>query len=194
MKKSEQIYREILYQTIEQKNRTFTQKELSTRLNISLGNVNHALLPLRKMGAIKVNPRNFVVFNPKKILYYWACLRNVDKDIIYKTRIDASVRDIEQKMPRGVLYTAYSGYKFLYHDVPADYSEVYVYSDSLDVIKKRFPIVEKIPNLFVLQMDENMHYPSILAGQVFVDLWNLKEWYAKDFLKAFEVRLHGILE
>jgi len=31
-------------------------------------------------------------------------------------------------------------------------------------------------------------------AQIFVDLWNLKEWYAKDFLKAMEAKLNGILE
>ena len=31
-------------------------------------------------------------------------------------------------------------------------------------------------------------------GLTFVDLWNLRSWYAKEFLKAFEVKLNGILE
>ena len=29
---------------------------------------------------------------------------------------------------------------------------------------------------------------------LFVDLWNIDTWYAKDFLRALEEKLHGILE
>ena len=49
-----------------------------------------------------------------------------------------------------------------------------------------------IPNLFVLKKGRNMK--EMTAAQIFVDLWNLKEWYAKDFLMAMEARLNGILE
>ncbi|RLG70222.1 MAG: hypothetical protein DRO07_00680, partial [Candidatus Iainarchaeum archaeon] len=71
MQKREFVYREILFQSLEKKNNEFTQSALASLLNISLSNVNHALKPLKRMNAIKVNPRNFVVVNPKKILMYW---------------------------------------------------------------------------------------------------------------------------
>ena len=35
---------------------------------------------------------------------------------------------------------------------------------------------------------------EITVAQIFVDLWNLKEWYAKDFLKAMEKKINGLLE
>lgn len=194
MKKTEQVYREMLYGAIELKNRRFTQSELSSKLKISLSNIHHALAPLRKMGAIAVNPRNFVVVSPKKALYYWACMRNIGQDIVYSTRVESPVRNIEQNMPSGIIYTAYSGYKLKFKDAPADYSEVYIYADDLKEIRKRFPSSDKLPNLFMLSKDENFKYKQVPAGQLFVDIWNLKEWYAKDFLKAMEARLHGLLE
>ncbi len=195
MKKIEQVYREILYQAIEKKNKTLTQKELALALKISLSTVNHALEPLRKMGAIKVKQRNFTVTNIKKILYLWASKRNLEKDIVYKTRVEKSPRQIEQMMPSGVVYTAYSGYKFKFKKTPADYSEIYVYADDLDDIKKRFSIKKGTPNLFILKKDSNMNrYKTITAANLFVDLWNLGEWYARDFLKELEGELSGILE
>ena len=83
------------------------------------------------MNAIKVNPRNLKIINPKKILYYWACIRNLKKDILYKTRFNDSVVNIEKNMPSDVVYAAYSAYKFRFKDAPSDYSEVYVYSNNI---------------------------------------------------------------
>ena len=188
MKKLELVYNKILEEAIEKKNYRLTQKALSKELKISLSTVNYALKPLRNMSAIKINLKNFNIINPKKILYYWASIRNIEKDIIYKTRIDKDVREIEKLMPNSVIFTAYSFYKFKFKDAPADYSEVYVYGDK-EEIKKRFEESKGIPNLFVLKKDIN----ELTLANLFVDLWNLKEWYAKDFLNALERRLNGIL-
>jgi hypothetical protein len=80
--------------------------------------------------------------------------------------------------------------------VPADYSEVYVYASEpeLEKIKKRFPEKNANPNLFVLKEDENMaKYPKTgTIGQLFVELWNLKQWYASSFLKALEEKINNI--
>jgi len=195
MKKIEQVYREILYQAIEKKNKTLTQKAIALALKISLSTVNHALEPLRKMGAIKVNPRNFTIINIKKILYFWASKRSLEKDIVYTIRVEKSPRQIEQSVPQNTIFTAYSGYKFKFKKAPADYSEVYVYSDDFFGIKRRFPAKKGTPNLFILKKDPNMNrYKTITIANLFVDIWNLKEWYAKDFLKELEGELSGILE
>ena len=184
MKKLELVYDKILEEAIENKSYKLTQKALSKELKISLSTVNHALKPLKNMGAIKINLKNFEIINIKKILYYWASIRNIGKDIIYKTRVDKSVKGIEQNMPNSVIFTAYSAYKFKFKDTPADYSEVYVYGN-LEDIKKRFKEVKGIPNLFVLKKDIN----KLTLANLFVDLWNLKEWYARDFLQTLENKL-----
>ncbi|MFH1239933.1 MAG: winged helix-turn-helix domain-containing protein [Candidatus Diapherotrites archaeon] len=198
MKKIEFVYREILFRVLEKKAESFTQKELSNELGLSLSMVNHALKPLKRMNAIKVNPRNFVVVNAKKILLYWSSVRNLEKDLIYKTRVDESVLQIEKRMPAGVIFTAYSGYKFKFNSVPADYSEVYIYTsdEELKEVKKRFPENKKTANLFVLSKDSVMGKDGKIAtdANIFADLWNLPQWYAKDFLKEFEVRLNAVLE
>ena len=192
MKRSEEIYREILFEGMERKNNKLTQAYLANALKISLSIVNLSLKPLIKMNAVKINKRSFDVMDKRKILYYWASIRNIEKDIIYKTRADKSVKNIESEMPNSVIYGGYSAYKFKFKDVPADYSEVYIYSKDLEEIEKRFPRNNKNPNLFVLKKDDNMK--KITIAQIFVDLWNLKEWYAKEFLKALEERINGLLE
>jgi hypothetical protein len=95
-------------------------------------------------------------------------------------------------MPDGVIFTAYSGFKFRFRDVPADYSEVYVYANAAELaeIKKRFRFGKGFNNLFVLKKDQNAErYPQLPLANLFVDLWQLREWYAKDFIKALEERL-----
>lgn len=196
MKKSELVYRELLRGFIEGKKAVFTQLGLANALGISLSTVNNALQPLREMGAVNVKRRSFEVVNAKKILYYWASVRNLERDIIYKTRaeIKGAVAEIEKQMPPGVVFAAYAAYKFRFKDVPADYSEVYVYcSDAgLKEVVKRFP-QSKNPNPNVFVLKKEFTDKEMPIAQIFVDLWNMREWYAREFLKALEGKLNGIL-
>ena len=190
MKKIEWVYREILYHCYEQKKYSLTQLELSTRLQISLSTVHHALQPLQQMGAINIKLKNFQIIDAQKILYHWASLRNLKRDIVYQTRAELPVRKMEAEMPPGIIFTAYSAYKFKFKDVPADYSEVYVYGKA-EELQKRFPPNTKSPNLFVLAQDPFLerYGKTATRAQIFVDLWNLPEWYAKEFLMALQKRL-----
>lgn len=185
MKKVELVYCYILEQALERKRKSATQAEIAKALGISLSTVNAAIGHLRKMNAVRVKLRSFDIVDVKKILYYWASIRNVEKDIIYATRADMPVSEIEKNMPPGIVYAAYTAYRIKFKDVPADYSEVYVYGDA-DKVKKRFPPSKNRPNLFVLSGPGSMTFANI-----FVDLWNMKEWYAKDFLNAMEAKLHA---
>ncbi len=200
MKRIEEVYREILFKAMEKNEFVLTQLELSKKLNISLSIVNIAVKKLNLIGALKIQQRSFRVLDIKKILYLWASMRNLNKDIIFKERVEAPIREIERILPN-IVYTAYSAYKFCFNDVPADYSEIYVYGDEneLETIKKRisdFKILPKNsranPNFFVLKKDSSLNlYKEIPLAQIFVDLWNLKEWYAKDFINAFENNLEN---
>lgn len=187
MKRTEEVYREILYQA-EKGNNMITQRAISDKLSLSLSNVNNALAPLRRMNAISVKKMCFHIVNPKKILYHWASVRNLKKDITYSTRAEKGVVEIEKLMPDSAIFTAYSGYRLRYKDAPADYSEIYVYCDDIEEIKERFPESKNTPNIFVLKKDKNMDKYGKIAtnASIFVDLWNLGEWYAQDFLKAME--------
>jgi hypothetical protein len=195
MKKQEAIYREILYQSIEKKEFNLTQSELSKKLGISLSNINLVVKKLALIGALKINPRNFHILNIKKILLLWASLRNIEKDIIYRARINLPVKEIERLMPN-ITFTAYTAYKYAFDDIPSDYSEIYVYcsEQELEEIKKRIAKLktgENNPNFFVLKKDNLLKlYDKLPLSQIFVDLWNLKEWYAHEFLSSFEEKLN----
>ena len=56
-----------------------------------------------------------------------------------------------QAPPGHAIFAAYTAYKFKFNDVPADYSEIYVYGD--ESLKGRFPPNKGVSNLFVLKKD-----------------------------------------
>ncbi len=191
MRKKEILYREMLTEAIESKILTFTQLALSKKFGFSLSTVNNALKPLEQIGAIEKRERYFQLVDAHKLLTFWATTRNLAKDILYSTRAEMPVQKIEGSMPPGATFTAYSGYRFLFNEAPADYGEVYVYADekTLEEIKKRFPEKKGPSNIFVLETDAFMPERIAPRAQIYADLWNLKEWYAKDFLDALERRL-----
>lgn len=198
-KKSEQVYRELLYRFVEKKENRFTQLALAKKLGVSTSTINNALKPVARMGAVEIKKMSFRIVDYKKILFYWASMRNLEKDILYSTRAETSVSEIEKGMPPEVVYTCYSAYKFRFEDVAADYSEVYIYAgeDMLNELKRRFPQRKDPANLFILRLDNALKAASenSLAplGQVFVDLWNLKTWYAGNFANALGKKIGDML-
>ncbi len=192
MKKTELVYSLILEEALEKKRRSMTQAEIAAALKISMSTVNAAIGHLRKMNAVRVKLRSFDVVDARKILYYWASIRNMEKDIVYATRVEKPASEIEKSMPPGILYAAYSAYRIKFRDVPADYSEVYVYlreERALEAVKKRLPPSKSRPNVFVLAAGPE----KMTLANMFVDMWNMKEWYAREFLLALERRIDGIL-
>ena len=131
----------------------------------------------------------------ERLLFFWATRRNLKKDIIYKTRIEETILTVEGLMPSSVIYGTYSAYRLKFQEAPADYDKVYIYADEdgLEQIKKRFPPAKsKIPaNLIVLKADSFLKCYGQIAtlAQMFVDLWNLPDWYAKDFQEALKQRI-----
>ena len=187
-KKMEWVYREILFQVLEKGQGFLSQSSISRRCGVSIGNVNKALKPLESMNCIEKKPRGFLVLNPKKILLYWASVRNLQKDIVYQTRSENPVEEIEKEMPP-VIFTAYSGFRFRFREIPAEYSEVLVYSEK-ERIMARFPPTRGTPNITVLKPDSHLKkFRQAPVGQLFVDLWNLNTWYANDFITVLEERI-----
>jgi hypothetical protein len=183
MLKSEIVFRELL----ESPDARFTQLGLSRSLGFSISTVNNAVRPLSSMGAVKILPRGLRVIDREKLLYYMASVRDLDKDVIYSTRANLLPSEVEKQMPAGVVYTAYSAYRFRFDSVPADYGEVYVYSREGGEVERRFPKSPGPPNLFVLRIDRRLEELSEdgLApnSQVFADLWNMREWYAREYVR-----------
>jgi DNA-binding transcriptional regulator YhcF (GntR family) len=193
MTKKEAIWREILRRAIEDNQIEFTQKELAEKFHVSTSTVFNALKNLRETGAVEVSGRNFSVRDTEKFLYLFATKKNFKKNIAYKTSVAASAPEIEGKMPGGAIFTAYSAFVKKYKDAPADYDKVYVYADekTLAEIKERFPKKRGRENLFVLKMDPVIRNSLELTSdiEIFSDLWNLEDWYAKDFLEALKQKI-----
>lgn len=195
MKKKEMIIRELLETVIEKKGTKLTQLELAKRLKVSISTVNNAIKPLVQLGAVDVKRTGLIVIDLRKALLYLSSIRNLQRDIVYQTYVPNSVTEIEKSMPAGIIYTMFSGYKFRFAEVPADYSEVYLYADekTLEEIKRRFPKRKGPANLFVLASDPALVRLSKTGiaplVQIYVDLWNVRQWYAKEFLTALETKL-----
>ena len=192
MSKKETIWRYILNQALEKHVLTFTQKEIAGKFQYSTSTVFNSLKAPRKLGAVEVTGRFFRIINFEKLLILWATQRNLEKDVVYSTYCSEPARKIEGNMPPDIIFAAFSAYRMKYNEAPADYDVVYVYSQNLVELKKRFPTVKGIKNLFILKPDNDLkNFGKITPDvQTFVDLWNINKWYAKDFLDALKQKFN----
>lgn len=193
MTKKEIIWREILFQAMENKKTEFTQKELAQKYGFSLSTVFNALNFPRNSDIIEVKGRGFNVQDVEKFLYLWATFRKLKKEIIYQTNVSKSVQTIEGEMPPGAIFGAFSAFVKKYKEAPADYDKVYIYIEQNDLkdLKARFPSKKGYPNLIVSAADPWLKTFGKITpdAQTFVDLWNLPEWYAKDFLNTLKEKI-----
>lgn len=185
MLKIEYIWRELLDRTIEKTNPNFTITELAKKYSLSTSVVNHALIPLRELNIVKINKISSQVTDWERLLLFWATRRSFKKEIIYSTYSNLPVYDREGLMSPDVVPTAFTAFRYLLNKTPADYDHVYFYSNEVEKIKKRFSYKKDSPNIFILKPDKSLlKNKKVSLSQLFVDLWNLPEWYAKDFQEA----------
>lgn len=197
MKKIETIWHHLLFSALKG-NYKHTQTELAERFSFSLSTINHALNVPTSIGAIRKTSRFFVLNDFTKLLYYWASVRNFEKDIIYTSFYDGTVSEIEGLINPEGIYACYSAGRKVLKESPADYSKVYFYipEQFLDKVKSRFSEKSKKDcNIFVLKMPLFMsdYGNTTTLPQTFVDIWNLRDWYSKDFVKSLEEKINGIL-
>ena len=198
MRKIETIWHHLLWKAIEKKVFKHTQAEIASYFDYSLSTVHHALATPSEIGAIRKETKFFVLENVEKLLYFWASLRNLERDIIYTTYVDNEVGEIEGLVPPEVIYGAYSAGRRLLGEPPADYSKVYLYlkEEHLSKVKTRFPYnPDHPPNLFILKAPAflSQYGPITTYPHTFVDIWNLRDWYSRDFTLALEEKIHELL-
>lgn len=198
MMKIETIYHYLLNSALEDKRYKFTQQEIAKSFGYSLSTVNHALKVPEAIGAIRKTSKFFILGDFKKLLYYWATVRRFKKDIIYQTYVDAPVVEIEGLLPKESIYACYSAGRRILQEAPADYAKVYFYFniEKIEIVKNRFlPNDKKEPNLFILLKSFDMNKYGLITTipQTFVDIWNLSDWYSKDFTQALEEKIDGLL-
>ena len=114
---------------------------------------------------------------------------------MFKSELDLEPRKIESLMPPQVIFGLYSAASLYYKKEPADYDHIYIYSNEAnfeEVLKRLLSIDKKRKNynLFIVKKDKWLgRYKNFPWEQIFVDIWNAPEWYAKDFLAAIENKL-----
>lgn len=192
--KTEIVYREMLYRGIELKERRLTQRGLAKVCRVSPGLVNFAIKPLRRMGAIAIQSRSFVLIDPWKALMYWCSIRVLQREITYSTHVRARIEEIEAGLPRGCIPTAYTAYRERFDDVPSDYSEVYVYGDRDEFVKRFGEGGGDRPNLIVLKGDGHLlSLGQAPLAQIYADLWNIETWYARRFLTKLGEKIEALI-
>ena len=199
-------YRYIAEHALTDKKAKFTVRGIAGDLSIAPDTVSNAMAPLKRTGAIDMQRRYFTLTSLDKLLAIWAVARNLNKDVAYKTYVAGrSTAEIEDMLPSGIAYTNYSGYTKLFDDAVSTYSEVYAYAteQSIDEIKKRFPKNSlsrgsDYSNLIILEPDyvlskkiigKTLQRSAVSLPQLYVDLWNTKEWYAYEFLKRLKEKI-----
>ena len=55
------------------------------------------------MNAVEVRQRGFSLIDPRKALYHWASVRSIEKDIVYSTRVEMPVIEMEKAMPDNII-------------------------------------------------------------------------------------------
>ncbi|MFB0500436.1 MAG: hypothetical protein ACETWO_04095 [Candidatus Hadarchaeaceae archaeon] len=193
MKKINRVLREILYRFYEQNESFMSQKSLAQACELSMDTVNRVVTKLNQFHTIKKKPLGFRVVDPKKVLTYWACTRNLARDISYSTYSSDSVVKIEDKMPHGAVFTAFSGYRRRFGKTPTHYEQVFVYADPAEV-RRRFPeSPAERKNVFVMRPDPHLAQTNkdgaAPIAQIYVDLWQLGGDPADRFLLELETKL-----
>lgn len=200
MKKIETIWHHILHEALLQRRYRQTQQELAATFHYSLSTIHHALIVPTQIGAIRKESKFFVLESFQKLLYYWASLRNLERDIIYQTFIPESVPRLEGLAIPGSIFACYSAARLHLKEAPADYARVYWYiaEKDLERARERFPPRDRKKaeaNMIGLRMPPTFprYGPATTLVQTFVDIWGLRDWYSKDFTRALEEKINGLL-
>lgn len=194
MKKTNYILREILYRVYEERKPFMSQKSLAESCGLSTETVNRLVGKLHRFRSIEKKPQGFRVVDSRKVLQYWSATRDLHSDIQWTTYSADSTEEIESRLPKGSVLTAYSGYNRKFSDAPSPYDKVYVYAPP-DEARRTFPEPKAVErNLIVLRPDDHLERVSgdgsAPLAQLYVDLWQIGTKTAD----RYRLELEGKLE
>jgi hypothetical protein len=187
------VWRHLLVAALDQGIRRSSLTRLSAELDLPVSTIHKALERPRAIGAVRGSASGLRVLDPKRLQLMWAAQRDLGKDIVYATRVQMAVREIEARLPASAIPTAYTAFVLQEgRNLIADYEQVVVYADGSD-IRRRFPRRRGPANLLILEPDPLLsRYGSVAPRcQVYVDLFNLPTWQAQRFLEALDRELLG---
>ena len=128
---------------------------------------------------------------------FWSSLRNLQRDVVYSTRVPGSFREIERDLTDGSILTAYTAFNYRFNEAPADCSEIWVYVQEKMIfeVENRFPPTALPGYFFFLKGDKALEENSrrhsnglniVSIPQHYVDLWNIPSWYSKEYVSLLE--------
>lgn len=207
MRKNELVYRHILDSVLEKRQIKFQQKKLAEAFGISVSTVHQALQPLKRLNALKIGGRFFTILSTEKILYYWACHRNMEKELLKKYYIPKPVAYRSAVCGPEVIFGGYERLNDLFKTPPADFDIAIWYikanEENMTELEQRLQELEADPeprnnffNTLIYQQDDFLKFYGgrIPYCQAFVDVFNRPDWYSKDYIKEFENYYEAILE
>lgn len=196
MKKIETVWCQLLFDVLERHMSHFQQQELAAKLRISTSTVHHALEKLRQMGAVRIGGDGGAVVDAEKILMHWANHRNLARDVTTTRTLNHSVLEVEGLLPQGSILGGYSAVRSWYGEAPADYTKVYVYHANIQEVLRRFEgHKEGGTTLYVLTLVSTIptRTETTSLAHTFVDLWNMTDWMAKDFVRRVKEDIDRVL-
>ena len=196
MKKIETVWANMLFDVLERRQTSFQQQKLAQKLSISLSTVNHALKDIRRLGAIQITGGGGEVVDAEKILMHWANHRNLKDDIVSELHLAASPIELEACLPPGSILGCYSAVRHRFGEAPADYTVVHVYHSHPELVLERFKSEPSgRTQLVILNLDSRLPVDkeTTALAHTFVDLWNLTDWMAKDFVVRVKQEIDAIL-
>jgi len=136
------------------------------------------------------------VMDFEKILMHWANQRKMSSDIEFELEVKTGVLETEGLLPFGSVLGAYSAVRHWFKEAPSDYQTVYVYHQDPVQVKKRFRRMEgKGSKVVILRLDDKVvtRKETTSLGHTFVDLWNIRDWMAKEFINRIREEIGEIL-
>ena len=189
--RTEMVWRHLLVAAQDLGIRSSSLTQLSVELELPVSTIHKALERPRAIGAVRGSASGLRVLDPKRLQLMWAAQRDLNRDIVYSTRVPMTVSEIEARLPVSAIPTAYTAH--VLHEgrnLVADYEQVVVYADANEV-RRRFPRRPGQANLLVLEPDPLLSRYGRIARrcQVYADLFNLPTWQAQRFLEALDREL-----
>jgi len=185
------VWRHLLVGALDRGIRRSSLTQLSGDLGLPVSTIHKALERPRAIGAVRGNASGLRVLDPRRLQLLWAAQRDLNRDIVYATRVRMTVNEIEARLPVSAIPTAYTA--FVLHEgrnLVADYEQVVAYADGNEV-RRRFPWRRGHANLLILEPDPLLNGYGRVAPrcQVYADLFNLPTWQAQRFLEVLDLEL-----
>ena len=198
MKKIETIWHHILQNAVSERAFKHTQKAIAEKFGYSVSTVHHALRIPSEIGAVRKSGKFFVLQDFTKLLYYWASVRSLKRDTLIVLQCDESMRELEGRALPNSIFGGYAAATHHLVEPPADYSKTifYIKEKEISNFEHRFAgKKDKNGNVIALKMPDALSgaRPYTSLPWTFVDLWNMHDWYARDFCKALEEKMHEII-